>query len=276
MGVREKALIAAGLLLACAGGAHGQAVAGAAGCRAYAALAPADESVIRLLATPAVPPPTLVFAAQSARQLTEWDLPTKVAEWKDRPSSPELARKWEELNRSWYGAKPGDTTKSVPPAVYRPYELLRIGQRDWNDLEKWMAKETSKHGAGLCYDEERATYVFVAGAVRDPVAASSGGQTRTLMYAHNAGQAQPEGIGPGGHSATSTGHSAIGDEFDASSGSNDPSVYSCVYLYRTAGAAQGAKAMRQATPELYYCHAASGLRSSLSTMLKYLTKQGLP
>jgi len=194
----------------------------------------------------------------------------------ERPSAAELAQKWEELNRSWYGAKPGDTSKSVPAAVYRPYQLLQISPRDWKELEKWMAKETSKHGAGLCYDVERATYLFVAGAVRDPVASSAGSQTRTLLYAHNAGQAQPEGIGPGGHPATSTGHNAIGDEFDAASEGSDSSVYSCVFLYRTAGAARGAGAARQVAPDDYYCHAAAGLRSSLSTMLKYVAKQGLP
>jgi len=263
----------AGLLL-CATAAQGQTHRGA--CRAYIALAPADANVIRLLATPAVPPPTLIFAAQSARELTEWDLPSKVRAWKERPSNGQLAVKWEELNRSWYGVKPGDTKKSVPPADYEPYQLLQISARDWKELEKWMEKETAKHGAGLCYDEQRATYLFVAGAVRNPVVSSGGGQTRTLQYAHNAGQAQPEGIGPGGHSATSTGHNAVGDEFDASSGASDPSVYSCVYLYRTAGTAQGTSAGRQAVPELYYCHEASELRSSLGTMLKYVAKQGLP
>ena len=276
MSLRKTAIAVAGLLLASAAGARGQSATGAAGCRAYIALAPVDASVIRLLATPAVPPPTLIFAAQSARELTEWDLPSKVTEWKERPSNTQLALKWEELNRNWYGAKPGDTRKSVPPADYQPYQLLQISARDWKDLEKWMEKETAKHGAGLCYDEQRATYLFVAGAVRNPVAATSGGQTRTLQYAQNAGQAQPEGIGPGGHSATSTGHSAIGDEFDASSGTSDPAVYACVYLFRTAGTAQGTSAGRQAVPDLYYCHAASGLRSSLGTMLKYVAKQGLP
>jgi len=273
MSLRKTAIAVAGLLL-CATAAHGQGTGG--GCRTYVALAPADASVMRLLATPAVTPPARVFAAQSARQLTEWDLPSKVAAWKVRPSNEQLALKWEELNRSWYGAKPGDTKKSVPPANYQAYQLLQISARDWQDLQKWMEKETAKHGAGLCYDEQRATYVFVAGAVRNPVAASSGGQTRTLQYAHNAGQAQAEGIGPGGHSAASTGHSAIGDEFDASSGASDPSVYSCVFLYRREGTAQGAGATRQAVPDLYYCHEAAGLRSSLTTMLKYVVKQGLP
>ena len=267
--------MAAMLLLLCAPAVRGQEAPTLRACRAYIALAPADASVTRLLATPAVPPPTLVFAAQSARELTEWDLPSKVTPWKERPSAAELARSWEELNRSWYGAKPGDTTKTVPPPVYRPYQLLQIAPRDWKELEKWMAKETAKHGDGLCYDEHRATYLFLAGAVRDPVASSSGNQTRTLQYTQLAGQPEPEGLGPGGHSPTSTGHNAISDEFDAAGGSSDPSVYACVYLYRTAGAAQGASAARQAVPDLYSCHAASSLRSSLSTMLKYVEKHGL-
>jgi len=135
----------------------------------------------------------------------------------------------------------------------------------------WMVKETAKQAPGACYDEQKATYVFVSGMLRDPVASSTyGNQTRTIGYSETAGQPQTEGVGPGGHSTSGTGHNSVTDEFAAVNGSSDPSVYACVYLYRAEGA------VRQADPEYYYCHAASSLRSSLSTMLKYIAKQGPP
>jgi len=268
MGMRRVTTSAALVILMCTPCARGQEARALEGCKAYVGLAQADAGVMNLLSTPAVPPSTSVFAAQSAREVTEWDLPSKVTRWKDRPSAAELAQRWEELNRRWYGARPGETAKSVPAAIHRPYQLLRIAPADWSEVEKWMTKEMAKHASGLCYYEQKATYVFVSGAIRDP-AASVTSQARTLQYTQSAGLAQPEGYGPGGHPAISTGHNAIGDEFDAAGSANDSSVYACVFLFRAQGAA------RQATPEYYYCHSASSLKSSLGTMLKFLTKQGV-
>jgi len=268
MGMRRRTMSAALVMLLCVSVARGQETRQPEGCKAHIGLAQADAGVMNLLSTPAVPPSSSVFAAQGAREVTEWDLPSKVTAWKERPSAADLALLWEELNRRWYGARPGETTKIVPAAVHRPYQLLRIAPADWTELEKWMTKETAKHASGLCFDEQKATYVFVSGAIRDP-AGSATSQGRTLQYTQNAGLAQPEGYGPGGHSATSTGHNAIGDEFDAAGGANDPSVYACVFLFRARGAA------RQAVPEYYYCHAASSLKSSLSTILKFIMKQGV-
>ena len=269
MSMRRAGIGTALLVLLCVPAAGGQEAAG--GCKAFVALAPLDAGVMKLLSTPAVPPPTMVFAAQETKKISQWDLPPKVAAWEERPAAAELARQWEELNRSWHGAKPGDASKSVPPAVYRPYELLSVSPRDWQELQKWMAKETAKQAPGACYDEQKATYVFVAGVVHDPAAASQyGNQTRMIGYSQTAGQPQAEGVGPGGHSTSGTGHNSVTDEFAAVNGSSDPSVYACVYLFR---ADAGAK--RQGVPDFYYCHAASSLRSSLTTMLKYIAKRGL-
>jgi len=268
MGMRRGTVSAALVILMCAPSAQGQEARALEGCKAYIGAAQADARVMNLLSTPAVPPSSSVFAAQSAREVTEWDLPSKVTPWKERPSAAELAERWEELNRRWYGARPGDTTKNVPAAVHRPYQLLRIAPADWSEVEKWMTKEIAKHSSGLCYDEQKATHVFVSGAIRDP-AGSVTSQARTLQYTQSAGLAQPEGYGPGGHPATSTGHNAIGDEFDAAGSATDPSVYACVFVFRAQGAA------RESTPEYYYCHSASSLKLSLGTMLKFLTKQGV-
>jgi len=262
---------AALLVLLCVPAAYGQEKPTLEGCKEHVSLAPADAGVIGLLSTPAIPPPTMVFAAQDTKKINQWDLPPKVAAWKDRPAATELAHEWEDLNRAWHGAKPGDTTKTVTSAVYRPYELLNVAPRDWQDLQKWMTKEIAKQLPGACYDEQKANYVFVAGAVRDPTAATGNGNPgRTLQYSQTAGQPQGEGLGPGGHPGNSTGHNSVTDEFAAGSSSNDPSVYACVYLYRAQGSA------RQSVPVYYYCHAASSLKSSLGTMLKYISKQGLP
>lgn len=267
---QRTAATAALATLLCAPAARGQEAA-AGNCKAFVALAPADAGVVKLLSTPAMPPPTMVFASQDTRQIKQWDLPSKVTAWKERPAAADLARQWEELNRTWHRAKPGDASKSVPPAVYRSYELQNISPRDWQELQKWMAKETGKQAPGTCYDEQKAQYFFIAGVVHDPTGAGPGGNpARTLQYSQAAGQPQSEGVGPGGHSASGTGHSSVADEFAAVNGSSDPSVYACVYVFR---AEAGAK--RQSVPDYYYCHSASGMKSSLSTMLKFVAKQGL-
>ncbi|HUI39108.1 MAG TPA: hypothetical protein VLY22_00635 [Candidatus Nitrosotalea sp.] len=263
-----RVAIAAMLVLACARAASGQE---AGACKAYVTLAPVDAAVMNLLSTPAMPPATMVFAAQDTRKITQWDLPSKVTAWKDRPAAAELAREWEELNREWNGAKRGDTTKSVPPPVYRPYGLLSVAPRDWQDLEKWIGKETAKQAPGMCYDAQKATLAFLVGAVRDPTARSGDNNpTRTIGYAQTAGGQQSEGVGPGAHTTPGTGHSAVGDEFAAGGGSSDAAVYACVFVYRMQGAT------REAVPVSYYCHAASSLKSSVTTMLKFVAKQGLP
>jgi hypothetical protein len=258
-------------MLLCAGTARGQERPTLEACRAYVALAPLDAGVMKLLSTPAMPPTTIVFASQDIRRINQWDFPPKVTAWEERPPATELAQEWEELNRSWHGVKPGDTAKNVAPAVYRPYELLNVSPRDWQELRKWMMKETGKQVPGACFDEGKATYLFLAGAVRDATAAAGGGNPlRTLQYSQTAGQPQSEGSGPGSHPGNSAGHNSVADEFAAASSSNDPSVYACAYLYPTQGTT------RQPVPEYYYCHAASSLKSSLSTMLKFVSKQGLP
>jgi len=268
MNVRLAA-VGAALVLACAPAARGQEAAG--GCKVIVALAPADAEVMKLLSTPAIPPPTMLFATQETRKISQWDLPPKVTAWKDRPPANELARQWEALNRSWHGAKPGDTSKPVPPAVLRPYDLLSISPRDWQELQKWMIKETAKQAHDYCYDEKNAAYLFVAAVIHDPtIGAREGNQTRTIGYSQTAGQPQSEGVGPGAHSTSGTGHTSVGDEFAAVDGSSNPSIYACVFLYRAQGAA------RQAVPDYYYCRAASSLKSSLTTMLKFVAKQGVP
>jgi hypothetical protein len=276
MKFRRTALGVGLMSLFCGAAAKAQEVAGPHACKAYFALAPADSGVLQLLSTPAVPPPRQVFAAQSTQKIKQWDLPQKVTAWSERPGAQDLARQWEELNRSWYGVKPGDTSKSVPAAVYRPYELLRVAPGDWKDLEKWIMKEAAKQAPGLCYDQHKATYVFLTGALRDLTAGGGAGDaTRTAQYSQYAGATQGEGIGPGAHSTSGTGHISVADEFSGANGSRDPSVFACAYLYRTEGTAEGGGGMRRAVPDYYYCHPASTLRSSLTTMLKYLSKQGM-
>jgi len=265
MGMCRAATLAM-LALACAGAASGQE---AGACKAYVTLAQVDAGVMNLLSTPAMPPPTMVFAAQDTRKITQWDLPPKVTAWKERPAAAELAHEWEELNREWNGAKRGDTTKSVPAPAYRPYGLLTVTPREWQDLEKWMGKETAKQAPGMCYTPEKASLVFVVGALRDPTARSGDNNpTRTIGYSQTAGQSQSEGVGPGAHSTSGTGHNSVGDEFAAVNGSSDPAVHACVFVYRMQGA------RREALPVYYYCHAASSLKSSVTAMLKFVSKHG--
>ncbi len=127
------------------------------GCKSYFALQPLDQGVLKSLATPIVPPNPNLFANESVRQLQEWDLPSKVTTWHDRPSPEELARRWDELNKKWNSATPGKS------GVPRPYALQPLPPNDWKDLEKWFAKEGPKRISGMCVEPGEATYVLAVG-----------------------------------------------------------------------------------------------------------------
>jgi hypothetical protein len=58
--------------------------------------------------------------------------------------------------------------------------------------------------------------------------------------------------------------------------SNGLPGYACIYFYRTNGKTMGAGGARKEAPEYYYCQGGSGIsQSTVSTMLKYLSKTGL-
>jgi hypothetical protein len=255
--------------------ASAQDSAKAGACEVSFALAQLDPGVMKLLSTPAVPPVTTSFTAVSMRPIKQWDLPSKVTAWQERPSTADLNQRWDELGRGWYGGGK-DKTSGVPASAHRPYQALAAPQKDWNELRQWMAKDGPKQLAGTCVEEKEARYLMVVGAIRDASGAVAGNATRDLDYAQYAGAPRQESMGPNAATVSPTGHQSVHDEMSSHDAVNDPSVYACVFLYRTAGASGGEAGARGAAPAYYYCHAASSLKSSVTTMLKYLAKNGLP
>jgi hypothetical protein len=251
-----------------------EVAAGQEGCEVYFTLQPIDPAALKLLATPIVPANRSVFADASIRQLQDWDLPSKVIAWRDRPSPEELARQWDELNKKWSAGAQNKDKSNVPQGHAAPYNASALPAKEWKDLEKWLGKNAPKKLSGLCVDSVKATYVLAVGIISGGANVSSNDANRVGQYSDYASKPQPTGLGP--NSGTAAPYKAPSDEFTGSGTSNGPSGNTCVYLYRTNGKASGAGGARQEAPEFYYCHAGGGIsQSAVTTMLKYLSKTGL-
>jgi hypothetical protein len=239
---------------------------------------------MNLLATPLVLPNPTVFTNVSSKKLRDWDLPPQVTPWRDRPSTEELAHRWEEFYKTWSstGQGQGQSGKNAPVTVpaehYRPYDLRILSPKEWEDLEKWFAKEGPKKLPGLCLDRSQATYVLAIGIISDgSLGASPDNSNRQTQYAQHGGTPERDSIGSNTASVSPTGHNSPADEFIGTGASNDPSAYTCTYLYRTHSIPTGQGRTREETPDYYYCRAAGVLpRAAVTTMLKYLAKKSLP
>lgn len=245
------------------------------GCKAYFRLEPLDARVVNLLATPLLPPNPGGFLNADLHQLVDWDLPSKVTPWRDRPSRDELARKWEEFDKKWTPHNQ-DQPKATPSHA-RPYGWRPLSSDQWKDLEKWFAKEAPKKIPGLCLDATQATYVLSVGIVSGGSAGAARlGASNPHEYEQlSAVRQQDAAVGPNAATYSPTAHESRPDELNGMDGSSDPSAHTCTYLYRTTGAPAPGTAMPQ--PDLYYCHSAGEMpRSAVGTMLKYLAKTGLP
>jgi len=254
-----------------------EAAAGQEGCEIYLTLQPLDPAALNLLATPIVPANRSVFIDASIKQLQDWDLPSKVTAWRERPSPEELARQWEELNKKWSAGAPSKdkSKKDVPQGHAAPYNVLSLSAKQWQDLEKWFAKTAPRKLSGLCVDPVKATYILAVGVIAGGAGVSSNDPNRVGEYSGYASKPQPNGLGP--NAGTVAPFRTPHDEFSGSEMSDGLSGNTCVYLYRTNGKALGAGGTRQVAPDYYYCHAGGGMsQSTVTTMLKYLTKTGLP
>jgi hypothetical protein len=241
------------------------------GCKAYFAIEPLPTDVMKLLSTPIVVSHSQGFADADRRQLQEWDLPSKVTAWRERPSADELARRWDEFNRKWNRA--GKDKNSAPQ--FNPYQEQPLSAKEWKDAQSWLAKEGPKKLPGLCVDAGKATYRLAIGVVSGGGGASVHGSSNPHEYEQlSQARAQDNAVGPNAGTFNPTAPESRHDELNGLGGSSDPSVHTCVYLYRAAGV--GGSAPPQ-PPEYYYCHSGSGIpRSVLTTVLKYLAKAGMP
>ena len=256
-------LLFAGLALPVA---HAQEPVKAGACEVPIALEPVDRETVKLLSTPAVPQFQTTFTAASMRPIKQWDLPSRVTAWPERPSPAEMTRKWDDLGKSWYKG-------GIPPDAYRPYAALAVNAKEWEEIRQWMMKDGTKQLAGMCLADsgtKDARYVMVAGGIRDMSLGGAVNATRDAQYSEYAGTPRQDNIGANAGTVSPTAHQSSYDEMAAHGASSDPNVYACVFLYRAEGGA------RAAVPAFYYCHAANTVKSSVGTMLKFLGKNGLP
>jgi hypothetical protein len=276
----------AALTLCCAPRGHAQANAGpptpsepagdAKGCEVYFTIQPIDPAALKLLATPMVPVNRSVFAETSIKQLQEWDLPSKVTAWHERPSPEELARQWDELVKKFSaGSQSKDKSKNdVPRGYAAPYNASPLPPKEWRDIEKWFAKNAPKKLSGACVDPAKATYVLAVGIIGGGAGVSSNGANNPDAYNDYASKPQPDSLGP--NTGTVAPYKTPHNELEIAGMQNGVSGNTCVYVYRTSGKGIGEGGMRQEAPDFYYCHAGSGIsQSTVTTMLKYLTKAGL-
>jgi hypothetical protein len=246
------------------------------GCEIYFALQAIEPPAVKLLATPIVPANRTVFTDASIRKLQDWDLPSKVTAWRDRPSQEDLARQWDELNKKWSaGAQNKDKSKSGAAEGHAaPYAANPLPAKEWQDLEKWFGKTAPKKISGLCVDQGKATYVLAIGFISGGAEVSGADPNRVGEYTDYASKPQVDSLGP--NAGTVAPHRTPSDEFSGTGSSKGVPGNTCVYLYRTNGKALGTGGARQEAPEYYYCHAGSGIsQSTATTMLKYLSKTGL-
>jgi hypothetical protein len=238
-------------------------------CNAYIVVEPLPVDVVKLLSSPVVVPSPQGFADASARQLQEWDLPSKVTAWRERPSPDELARRWEESGR-----KSSGTTKGANQALtHRPYVAQPLSPEQWKDVEKWFPNEGPKKLPGLCVDAGKATYRLEIGVISGGAFAPTRGSSNPHEYEQMSQvRAQDNAVGPNAGTFNPTAHESRYDELNGLGGSGDPSAHTCVYFYRRVGGSAPPQ-----PPDYYYCHSGSDMpKSVLTTMLKYLAKAGLP
>ena len=241
-------------------------------CKARFAIQPLDPVVLRLLGSAVVPVNPNLSSSKAFVELRNWDFPSKVASWSARPSAEELARRKEELINP-AGAAGKEKKAATPLGVSVPYELLPMPPREWNDLEKWFAKEAPKKISGACVDRDKANYVIAIGVISDGGADSAlMNSSRRNEYGQSASaQQQDAAVGP--NAGTSAVRAANSQEMNGMGDSNGsrPGTYTCSYFYRAPGE------IRQQIPYYYYCVSGEGVpRSAVGAMLKYVAGTSLP
>ncbi|MBZ5570939.1 MAG: hypothetical protein LAO09_03555 [Acidobacteriia bacterium] len=246
------------------------------GCKSYYTLELLDQSVLQLLGTPLAPSNQALFPSPSWQQLQEWDFPSKVTAWSERPGPEEVAKRRRELVAASTAGR-GDKSKntSAPPRVSRPYELLPFLEKDYRDLEKWLTKEGPKKLPGMCVDQGKAGYILAVGVIADRNGATSPDNAiAQSQYDQSLTHQSDRSVGPNAATVSPSGGDRPADALSRlDAGSSRPGVYTCTYWYRT----NGPGGAHREAPDYYYCHSGDNIPKSVVTaMLKYLAKNHLP
>jgi hypothetical protein len=233
------------------------------GCKSYLALRPLPRGVLDLLGT--VPSSQSPFVSPALRQLRDWNFPGKVTPWHGRPDAQQIQKARQDAMK--------EVSRGGPVPAAKPYQLQPAAAGDWSALEKWFAKDGPKKLPGMCVDQEKPGYVLAVGVISQPVGDTALANAAAREQYNQSVIPQDSSIGQNAATVTPGGENRPADQLAGLSGSDSSGGYTCAYLYRSA-APGGAP---QPTPELYYCHSGSGMpKSVITTVLKYVAKQGLP
>jgi hypothetical protein len=245
------------------------------GCELFYILKPFDPSILQLLGSPVGPSSRSLFTNPSYVQLRNWDFPSKVTPWTERPSPEEIERRRQELAASssaGAGSKGKSKNASAPeePAwVAAPYSLELFSSKDWSELEKWFAKEGPKKVSGLCVNQEQAGYVLAVGLLSDGSGDRSLETTSARIQYDQSTRAADTSVGPNSGTVTVGGTNRPAQELSGMSSSSRPGTHTCVYLFRT----REPGGARRETPDYYYCQSSDEVpRATITAMLKYLAK----
>jgi len=200
-------------------------------------------------------------------QQRDWDFPSRVTPWSKRPAAEEIAHRREELAGTTVGAENAKTKNpALPGWSLWTYGLEPFSARDWNDLQRWFAKEAPKKISGLCVDSQKADHFLAVGVI---VLGSSSPDSTGARIKY--GQTVPQAEANVGTTAASPGVSAhrAPQELSGGSDSSRPGTHTCVYLFRT----RTEGGARVDTPDEYYCRSSGEEpRAAVSAMLKYVAK----
>jgi hypothetical protein len=242
-------------------------------CDAYYTLQPLDAAVLKLLGTPVFPASSSLFTNAAYLQLRDWDFPPKVTSWQERPKPEEIARRREELmaGAGSSGGKDKSKNASLPASAWLsgPYGLEPFSSRDWNDLQKWFAKEAPKKLAGVCVDPKKAGYILAVGVITVGTGGASTDTASARIQYDQSVRPPDSSVGPNSATTTVGGTSRPAQELSGLSNASRPGAHTCVYLFRT----NGEGGARLETPDDYYCRASDEVpRAAITAMLKYVSK----
>jgi len=237
-------------------------------CKTAFALQPLDSGLLRLLGGPVAPANPALFADANFQQLRNWNFPSKVMSWDERPSAEEISRRQQQLvAASSQKAKSHNFFDAVTP-----YDLQPLAAADWKELEKWFAKDGPKKIPGFCADQQKPAYVLAVGLIGLPGATHADDSLARVQY-QQATVSADTSFGPNAATQTPGGNNRPSDQLEqmGANAASAQSVYSCAYLYRVKDGT------RDARPSYYYCHSGSAMpKSAVTTMLKYFSKAALP
>ena len=163
-----------------------------------------------------------------------------------RPKPEEIARRREELAGVQPRRRNARQARRIPTWTLWNYGIEPFTEHDWNDLQKWFAKEVPKKIPALCVDPQKADHALAVGVI----VLGSGGPVDSTGARIQYGQTvRPldTTVGPNSGISPAVGTHRASQELSADSNSSRTGAHTCVYLFRQVGRS------RLETPDDYYC-----------------------